>query len=196
MDELWKSVTELPTSFEVSNMGNVREAWGDGHYEDVHQTSVGEYLAINFRGKQYRIHRLVAEAFVEKPASLPNARWTVKHIDGDKHNNVASNLQWIDSTSEYLSRGSLKIIRCIYDGNVFNSILCASTYYAIPAPAIEASITNTIPVSGLQFEHLSDATYEDCQFNATVSQIIGIYTGTEPVSIEDVRKLLAVRGKK
>lgn len=40
------------------------------------------------------VHRLVAEAFVEKPKEW-NKRWTVNHKDLNKENNHWSNLEWV-----------------------------------------------------------------------------------------------------
>lgn len=40
--------------------------------------------------KQFRISRLVAEAFIDNPHSLP----VVNHIDGNKKNNNVHNLEW------------------------------------------------------------------------------------------------------
>ncbi len=46
-------------------------------------------------GKNLRVHRLVAEAYLPNPDCLPQ----VDHIDEDKENNNVSNLQWIDNQS-------------------------------------------------------------------------------------------------
>ena len=43
--------------------------------------------------KKYRIHRLVAEAFVPNPDNLP----IVNHKDENRLNNEANNLEWCDN---------------------------------------------------------------------------------------------------
>lgn len=48
------------------------------------------YLRV-FLDKTYVLHRLIASLFVPNPDNLPQ----VNHIDGNKENNKASNLEWV-----------------------------------------------------------------------------------------------------
>lgn len=70
--------------------GNLRkEKWlipitdGDG-YPRVH-------LCVNGVRRKWQIHRLVALAYIANNDNKP----TVNHIDGDKTNNAAENLEWM-----------------------------------------------------------------------------------------------------
>lgn len=62
-----------------------------------HRNSSG-YLRVsmNLTGKnrEYFIHRLVAQCFVDNPENKP----VVNHKDGDKSNNHFSNLEWVTSS--------------------------------------------------------------------------------------------------
>lgn len=102
--EIWKPVKGFEGLYEVSNMGNVRSVdrhlmWGNqyclfkGKPKKSFPNSMGYLrtgLSKNNKGKNYFIHRLVAEAFVPNPNNLP----CIDHIDRNYLNNSADNLRW------------------------------------------------------------------------------------------------------
>jgi hypothetical protein len=96
--EIWKDIAGLEGLYQISNKGrlkSLREDKINGRILSV-KNSKGWYLAINLidrngRRKTYRIHRLVAEAFIPNPQNKPE----VNHKDGNKQNNDVSNLEWV-----------------------------------------------------------------------------------------------------
>lgn len=99
--EFWKKVPGLPDYYEVSNYGNVRvidhlSIDGKklyGHLLAQHETDDG-YLVINhkIRGITTGVHNLVARSFFGLPKDKRLNQ--VNHIDENKHNNRADNLEW------------------------------------------------------------------------------------------------------
>lgn len=107
---MWKSVVGYEGLYEVSDEGLVRgvERKSTGTkmpdriipahtmtpVERVTRPGQQGYLVVrltrNGRGKTVQIHRLVAKAFIPNPLNLP----MINHIDGNKHNNKKSNLEW------------------------------------------------------------------------------------------------------
>ena len=79
------------------DISNGYEASSDGHIRNkktkhVLREFVGKdgYLRTQFDGKTRTVHRVIASAFVP----TENGKIFVNHIDGNKSNNAASNLEW------------------------------------------------------------------------------------------------------
>lgn len=71
----------------------------------LHQNGyVGVTLYNNGQGKQFLLHRLVAQHFLSNPKNLPE----VDHIDCNRQNNDVSNLQWISSEDNIKKSYDLK----------------------------------------------------------------------------------------
>lgn len=104
MIELWKPIYGYENFYEVSNFGNVRsfpKVVRSGRGKTIKKSVALKpqrrqhgYLAVwlyaNGTRKQVSVHRLVAEAFCEKKDGCNE----VNHIDEDKTNNHADNLEW------------------------------------------------------------------------------------------------------
>lgn len=100
LPELWLPVDGWQETYEVSSFGRVR------HRRTFH------IKALNFSGRGYlfvhlddgrhrksvNVHRLVALAHVPNPNGMPE----VNHLDGNKANNLAGNLEWTTRSGNLL----------------------------------------------------------------------------------------------
>ena len=84
------------------------------------------YLLVNLckdgKTKNYRIHRLVAEAYLPNPNNLPE----VDHIDNDKTHNYLNNLQWITHRDNSRKGRNKPILQYDLDGNFIREWECAN----------------------------------------------------------------------
>ena len=95
--EIWKDIVGYEGLYQISNYGNVRSL--NYHRENrIHiLKQIVDYtgylfvcLSKNKKRKQFKIHRLVADAFLDNPNNLP----CINHKDENKENNNVSNLEW------------------------------------------------------------------------------------------------------
>lgn len=97
--EQWREVVDNP-NYLVSNTGRVRRK---GSNKDKAVRDRKGYLVtdlyMNGKRKTERINRLVASAFVDNPGN----KEVVDHLDENKRNNNADNLEWV-THSENIKR--------------------------------------------------------------------------------------------
>ncbi len=108
MEEIWKDIKDYEGYYQVSNLGRVRSLdrfikCKNGRmqfkkgviFSLCYNKRVNVYevhLNKDCKRKCFKIHRLVAEAFV--PNDDPENKTTVNHKDGNRANNRADNLEW------------------------------------------------------------------------------------------------------
>ena len=108
MEEIWKDIKDYEGYYQISNLGRVKSLdryviCGNGKI----QFKKGVILSICYnkrvnvyevhlrkdnKRKCFKIHRLVAEAFILNDD--PVNKTTVNHKDGNRENNKADNLEW------------------------------------------------------------------------------------------------------
>ena len=158
MREEWKDIEGYEGMYQVSNKGNVksleRKVWDSrGYYRTVTEKilKTGEsgrgYLIVvlckNGKMKTCKVHRLVAEAFLENPQGLPE----VNHLSEDKTDNSLENLEWV--SHKY---------NCSY-GTRIKRIAEANSKALTNHPKLSKSVIAISKVSGLitEFKSIHEA---------------------------------------
>ena len=119
MREEWRPVVGYEGLYEVSNMGRVksleRTVWDNrGYYKTVHERILkpnkdsNGYLQVPLckdgKRKNCLVHQLVVTAFCENPMGYTE----VNHIDEDKTNNCAKNLEYCSRSYNLTYNGRAK----------------------------------------------------------------------------------------
>lgn len=101
MTEEWRDVKGYEGKYQVSNLGNIRGLDRKDNFGRpikgkmlAQRAQKNGYMTVKLRSngiqKTFRVHRIVADAFCDNPNNLPE----VNHIDENKKNNRANNLEW------------------------------------------------------------------------------------------------------
>jgi hypothetical protein len=96
-DNIWVDLVGFEGMYQCNKDGELRSLnyRNTGKMHILKQTVNRGYsvvnLTINGKQKVYRVHRLIADTFLENPFK----RTEVDHIDGNRLNNNVSNLRWV-----------------------------------------------------------------------------------------------------
>ena len=101
-------------------------------------------------GKCIKVHKAVAEAFIDNPNKLPQ----VNHKDGNKLNNTKNNLEWITAQGNVRHAYDNHLIKnterkgknvlCVEDNIVYKSLHEAGRVYAIYTTNAEQARKNIL----------------------------------------------------
>ena len=133
--EEWKIIEDFP-NYMVSNMGRVKSLrkkiiyqtnnrWGKCKCEKIYEEKIlknylskrGYYvvnLSQNSKSTQFKIHKLVATAFIPNPENKPQ----IDHINTDRTDNRVENLRWV-SNKENMNNPITKQ-KCSINNNMKN----------------------------------------------------------------------------
>lgn len=132
MNEQWRDIPNYEGRYQVSSEGRVRNA-RTGRVLRPGLAYNGYYmvrLCKDGYARTQRVSRLVAQAFV--PGFAPELQ--VNHINGDKTDNSADNLEWCTPSENQLHRHRVlgqqahnrKAVQCVETGKVYASITDAA----------------------------------------------------------------------
>jgi hypothetical protein len=156
----------LPEGYLINELGEVKSPRGKILKQSKSNSG---YKCINIKNKGYFIHRALAFAFINQI----KGKEFVNHKDGNKSNNLISNLEWCTKSENVKHMYDLGIkkykplhykgkfgsdhnrskkVICITDGKIFQSMSEAVKYYKLGGGSVSWSVKNNKPIYGMHFE--------------------------------------------
>ena len=147
---MWKPIKDFE-NYEVSDTGEVRNVKFNRLLTP--SPGAGGYMRVQLRkdkqSYQRYVHRLVAEAFLEGEGE-------VNHIDGDRTNNKADNLEWtthqqnVQHAFEVLNRApsrgrvGIRVEYIAGDVKTFDTIKECADYYGVDTKTIRDYVSHKL----------------------------------------------------
>lgn len=157
--EIWKSIKDFEGLYEVSNLGRIRTKYWEKRKmskDPIRKTQISNcgyemvLLKNNYRQKNCLVHRIVAKTFVDNPKKFNY----VHHKDGNKSNNRADNLEWVNMKQHIIDHQGKIIIgfnRITKEIREFKSQTSAAEYIGGKHQNISTSINKKIAVKNWYF---------------------------------------------
>lgn len=165
--EEWRTVVtdngEIWDNYEVSTEGRVRNVkTGRIKKQTVANRYKQVYLSKNGKGRNFRVNRLVAFAFI--PNDDVENKTQVNHINEDKLDNRVENLEWVSpkqnqnhgSCSERKGKSRGKKVRCVETGQEFYSIREVQRQLGLPFQNVAKCCKNGHRCGGFHWEYVED----------------------------------------
>lgn len=150
-ERIWKPVVGFEGKYEVSNLGEVRNA-KTKRLRKPYQSRVGwpDLVSLVLPGGKTTtssVSRLVAMAFIPRTYGA----LVVCHRDGDCHNNCVTNLFWSDkigvatpvAQDRYIKNKAIRSVVCVETGKLYKTVKEAAKDCQLKEGAVYASCRST-----------------------------------------------------
>lgn len=157
--EIWKDIPNYETCYRASNLGRIRSLdrleyrYNNSTVKSLHnkrgiilktkitaKNYLGVSLCKNGKIKYFSVHRLVCLTFHKNPKNKSQ----VNHIDGDKKNNIASNLEWCTPSENSLHALFTGLKKPLLGENNPNAKISNQTAIAIKNRCLAGESASTI----------------------------------------------------